>query len=139
MLDIHVGTVRVFIHVLAATVWVGGQITLAGMVPAMRKLGPDATKAAARAFQRIAWPAFAALIATGIWNVAVQADLHKGDTAWWTTLFVKLVIVAASGISAGVHAGTSNRKALAIGGAVGGLTALAAVFFGVLLHGTTFH
>ncbi len=139
MLRIHVGTIRVFLHVLAATVWVGGQITLAGLVPPLRKLGPDVTRAAARAFQRIAWPAFAALIATGIWNIAALGSAHKGDTNWWVTLFVKLVIVALSGGSAAIHAGTSNRVALAVGGAVGGLTALAAVFFGVLLHGTALH
>lgn len=29
-------TVRMFVHVLAATVWVGGQLTLAALVPALR-------------------------------------------------------------------------------------------------------
>jgi len=29
-------TIRLFLHVLAATVWVGGQITLAALVPALR-------------------------------------------------------------------------------------------------------
>ena len=48
MLDITTAHVRLFLHVLAATIWVGGQFTLAGLVPVLRPLGPDATRAAAR-------------------------------------------------------------------------------------------
>ena len=51
-------TIRLFLHVLAATVWVGGQITLAALVPALRGTADGVTKLAARAFNRIAWPAF---------------------------------------------------------------------------------
>ena len=69
MLPIDATDVRLFLHVLAATIWVGGQLTLAGLVPAMRKLGPEATKTVARQFDRIAWPAFAVLLITGIWNL----------------------------------------------------------------------
>ena len=54
MLPIHAATVRLFIHVLAATVWVGGQITLGGLVPVVRKLGPEATRSVARQFNRLA-------------------------------------------------------------------------------------
>ena len=139
MLRVHLGTIRLFLHITAATVWVGGQLTLAGLVPTLRKLGPDTTKAVANAFQRIAWPAFAVLLITGVWNVSVQASDHKGDTQWWATLFAKLLIVALSGISAAVHTKTKDRRLLAIGGGIAGLTALAAVFFGVMLHGTTLH
>jgi len=41
MLTVNVDTVRLFLHVLAATVWVGGQLTLAALVPALRRMGPD--------------------------------------------------------------------------------------------------
>ena len=71
MLEIGVDELRVFLHVLAATVWVGGQLVLAGLVPALRRLGPDAPRVVAGQFNRIAWPAFAVLVATGIWNVLV--------------------------------------------------------------------
>lgn len=135
MVPIHWGTLRVFLHITAATVWVGGQLTLAGLVPGLRAISDDAPRAVARRFQLIAWPAFVVLVATGIWNIAAVGKFHHGDTSWWATLFVKLVIVAASGISAGIHAGVRNRAALAIFGALSGLTALAAVFFGVMLRG----
>jgi putative copper export protein len=33
MLQVTWATLRVFLHVTAVTVWVGGQLTLAGLVP----------------------------------------------------------------------------------------------------------
>jgi hypothetical protein len=61
-------TVRLFLHVLAATVWVGGQLTLAALVPALRRFGADVVGTAARRFNQVAWAAFGVLIATGIWS-----------------------------------------------------------------------
>ena len=52
----------------------------------------------ARRFNTIAWPAFGVLFVTGLWNLAVVSKYHRHDTAWGITLFVKLVIVALSGI-----------------------------------------
>src|SRR5438270_2165545 len=99
MLSVHAATIRLFLHVLAETVWVGGQLTLAGLVPALRALGPAAPRTVARRFNRIAWPAFAVLIVTGLWNLSA---VHVGDqsTEYLVTLFVKLVVVALSGVSA---------------------------------------
>jgi putative copper export protein len=95
-------TVRLFVHVLAATVWVGGQFTLAGLVPALRAAGPDVPKLAARAFNRVAWPAYGLLWLTGIWNLLV---LPSGlSTEYMVTLFVKILVVLASGITAFLHA-----------------------------------
>ena len=56
-------TLRLTLHVLAATVWVGGQIVMMGLVGPARSLGGDATKVLARAFARMAWPAFLVLVA----------------------------------------------------------------------------
>jgi putative copper export protein len=126
-------TVRVFLHVLGATVWVGGQLTLAGLVPGLRRLSPEAPRAVARRFNVIAWVAFAVLIATGIWNIlAIRPDW---SSAYGTTLIVKLVIVAASGLTAALHARARSVAPLAVFGALSGLTALAALFLGVLLAG----
>ena len=36
MLSPDASTIRLFLHVLGATVWVGGQIALAGLVPGLR-------------------------------------------------------------------------------------------------------
>ena len=133
MLPIHAATVRLFIHVLAATVWVGGQITLGGLVPVVRKLGSDATRAVARQFNRLAWPAFAVLVATGIWNL-YEVDVPNASTEYQVTLAVKLVLVAASGIGAAVHSRGRGTIALAAGGAAAAIGAIGALFLGVLLR-----
>lgn len=132
MLPVTATTVRLFLHVLAATVWVGGQITLAGLVPTVRGLGDDAPRVVARRFNRIAWPAFAVLVLTGVWNV-VEVDVADTSIEYQITLFLKLVVVAASGISAAAHLGARSRGALAFWGALSGLSAIAAVFLGILL------
>ena len=134
MLSVHWSTVRLFLHVLAATVWVGGQLTLAGLVPGLRAISPDAPRTVARRFNRIAWPAFAVLVATGIWNIlAVHATFHG---AYGVTLTVKLGVVALSGLSAFLHAHARSKAGLAAWGALAGLSAIAAVFLGVLLAGS---
>ena len=132
LLPITLDAVRTFLHVLAATVWVGGQLTLAGLVPGLRALGPDVPGTVARRFNRIAWPAYAVLLATGVWNLA-ESPLGDRDTAWQMTLFVKLVVVALSGASAATHAMAASKVVLAVGGAVAGLSSLAALFLGVQL------
>jgi putative copper export protein len=133
MLSVGWDTIRLFLHVLAATVWVGGQLTLAALVPALRRLGAEIPRAAARRFNRIAWPAFGVLIVTGIWNIAaVHAQIHGG---YQTTLVVKLIVVAVSGVTAALHARARKPVQVAVYGALTGLSALAALFLGVLLAG----
>lgn len=134
MLPVTIDTVRLSLHVLAATVWVGGQLTLAGLVPGLRALGDDAPRLVARRFARIAWPAYAVLVATGIWNLLVL-PVGDFDLAWQVTLLVKIIVVALAGVSAAVHAGARSRALLATFGAVGALTSIAAVVLGVMLHG----
>jgi putative copper export protein len=128
MLPVNTDTLRLFLHVLAATVWVGGQLTLAGLVPGLRALGPDVPRTVVRRFNRIAWPAF------GLWNLS-ETNFGQQTTAWQATLFAKLVIVALAGVSAALHTHASSRKAVAIWGALSGLTSLLALFYGVQLHG----
>ncbi len=134
MLPVDADTIRLFLHVLAATVWVGGQLTLAGLVPSLRALGPDAPRTVARRFNRIAWPAFGVLFLTGLWNLA---ETHVGDQSseWIATLFAKLFVVALSGISAALHTRAATKRSLAIWGGLSGLSALLALFYGVQLHG----
>ena len=125
-------TIRLFLHVLAATVWVGGQITLAALVPALRAAGTEVPKAAANAFNRVAWPAFGVLVLTGVWNVVAEGD--KGP-AFQHTLSLKYVLVLASGVTAFVHGRASSRTTVAVFGALTGLTALGALFVGIMLAG----
>jgi len=133
MLAVSWDTIRVFLHVLAATVWVGGQITLAALVPVLRRLGTEIPRAAARRFNQVAWPAFAVLVITGIWNIIAVRSQVTGS--YETTLVVKLIVVAISGISAALHARARNPAGLAVFGALTGVSALAALFLGILLAG----
>lgn len=133
MLQPSIDTVRLFIHVLAASVWVGGQIVLAGLVPALRRHAADSTKVAARAFNRVAWPAFVLVIVTGIWSLLV---LEVGNASWdyQITVMAHIVLTVIAGLSAAVHAVGRSTLALAVGGGLGLLTSLAAMFVGLLLQ-----
>jgi putative copper export protein len=132
MKHVDLETVRLFLHVLAATVWVGGQITLAALVPALRAAGTDVPKAAANAFNRVAWPAFAVLLLTGVWNVIAEGD--KGQ-AYQHTLMLKYALVVVSGVTAYAHTKATTRRAMAVFGALTGLSAVATLFVGIMLAG----
>jgi putative copper export protein len=123
-------TLRLFLHVLGAAVWVGGQLILAALVPVLRRIDPAAPGAAARAFARVAWPAYVLLVGTGIWNVVAAGDQ---GAAYEHTLEAKLVFVALSGIGAYAHQRARSRVMLATGGAIGFLGALLALLYGVRL------
>ena len=133
MLPVTATTVRLFLHVLAATVWVGGQITLAGLVPGLRTVSTDAPRIAARAFNRLAWPAFGVLVVTGVWNIVEIEPAWNSE--YGRTLVVKIAIVAVSGITAFAHARSSSRTSLAVFGALTAASALGALFLGILLAG----
>ena len=128
-----VDSIRLFLHVGAATIWVGGQLVLAALVPVLRARDPALPKVAARAFNRVAWPAFAVLIATGIWNI-VAVGSHTTST-YKAVLTAKIVVVAASGITAYAHTRAKSTVGLAVFGSLTGLTALSALYLGVLLAG----
>lgn len=133
VLPVSSSTLRLFLHLLAATVWVGGQLVLAGLVPGLRRLDPALPGVVARRFAVIAWPAFAVLVVTGIWNL-LEAPV-TWDGRYGATLMAKIAVVMASGLSAFVHGRARSRGALAAFGALSGLTALGALFLGVQLHG----
>lgn len=132
MLEPTVTTLRLFLHVLAASIWVGGQIVLAGLVPSLRRHAPNSTKVAARAFNKVAWPAFVVLVVTGIWNLLA---VEVGDTTWeyQITVMLHILLTAIAGMSAAVHAVGRSTLALAVGGALGLLSSLGAMFVGLIL------
>ena len=133
MLGVSWDTIRLFLHVLAATIWVGGQLALAALVPVLRRHGTEVPRAAARPFNQVAWPAFAVLILTGVWNmIAVRSQISG---SYQTTLVVKLLVVAISGLTAALHARSRSTAGLAVFGALTGISALAALFLGILLAG----
>lgn len=133
MLSVSWDTVRLFLHVFAATIWVGGQFLLAALVPVLRRVAPDGPRLAARRFNRIGWPAFAVLIATGIWNMVAEHDHLHG--AYQTTLTVKLVLVAVSGLAAALHIRARSAAGRGALGAASAAAALAALFLGIVLAG----
>jgi len=123
---------RLTLHVLAAAVWVGGQITVAGLLPTLRTLGEDAPRKAARAFGRVEWPAFALLVLTGFWNlVAVKPSTQSQE--WNAVLGIKMVMVLLAGVAVLLHQRSKTRTGLAVWGAIGAVTSLAALALGVFL------
>ncbi len=126
-----VESIRLFLHVIAASVWVGGQILLGALVPTLRSIDAEAPRKVARAFNRIAWPAFGLLVVTGIWNVM---SIGIGDLPH-PEIEIKFLLVIGSGVGAAIHARGWSKAALAIGGAASSICAVAAMYVGVLLAG----
>ena len=133
MLSPTADSIRLFLHVLGASIWVGGQIVLSGLVPKLRKVAPESLKVAANAYARIAWPAFAVVFVTGMWNIL---DIEVGDmsTDYQVTMFVHVLLAMATAIFAVIHSVGKTKLALALGGAFGLLTSLGAMFVGIMLQ-----
>ena len=134
MLASGLDTLRLTLHVLAASVWVGGQIVMMGLVGPSRAFGPDAAKVLARAFARFAWPAYAVLVVTGFWNISTFHWAAQSG-AWKAVLVVKVIVVALAGLATLLHAQASSRTGLAGWGSVAGMASVAALVMGVLLAG----
>ena len=125
---------RLILHVLAATVWVGGQITVTGLLPTIRTLGDDAPKQVARAFARLLWPAYAVLIVTGFWNIsAVHAK--NASSAWNAVLGIKITFVLIAGVAVFLHQRSTSKVGLAVWGSIGGVASIVALGLGVFLAG----
>jgi putative copper export protein len=127
-------TVRLTLHVLAASVWVGGQIVMSGMVSPLRTVGNDAPQVMARAFARMAWPAYVVLIATGFWNLSTFHWAAQ-SSAWKAVFMAKVVVVVAAGVGAFFHQRATTKPALALWGSVAGTASIAALTMGILLAG----
>jgi len=132
MIEFDAATIRITLHLLAVSVWVGGQIVMAALVPALRTLGDDAPKMVAQQFSRVAWPFFSLAVITGVWNLLV-VDVAATSVSYQATLGIKLLLVAASGVAAFVHAETGQRVVKAVTGAGSLVMAIAAVVCGVML------
>jgi putative copper export protein len=127
-------TIRLTLHVLAATIWVGGQFVMLGLVGPARSIGAEAPQVLARAFARLAWPAYAVLVVTGFWNITTFHWAAQSG-AWKAVLIAKIVVVAGAGLGVLLHGRATTRLALAIWGSVAGLASVAALAMGILLAG----
>ena len=132
MIDVDAYTIATALHLLGVTVWVGGQIVMAALVPALRQAAPEAPKLAAQRFAQVTWPMFALVIVTGIWNVW-NIDISSRDTTYHAVFGAKLLLVALSGVAAFVHAQPTSTVVRAVTGAGSLLAGIGAFFCGVLL------
>ena len=89
------------VHLLAATVWVGGTVALVFVgVPAIRQLEGEARATAMRALGRrwrpIGWSAMAVAILSGLWLTDRHGGFNRAalDTDFDRTLIIKSVLVA---------------------------------------------
>ena len=108
----------VFVHVLAATFWVGGQLMLAFVVmPLLRRtVRPEITgevaKLSGRRFAKIAnFGLLPVLVATGVilaWHDGVRMDNLNG-TVFGHVLEIKVIVVALVIALAGAHGLVARR------------------------------
>lgn len=132
MISPTLDSVRTFLHILAVAVWVGGQIVLAGVVPAVRNVAPNALPLIARQFARLAWPAMVLIIFTGMWGLGSVNVADRGSD-YLVTFAIKMLLVGAAIVATLIHSMGTTKAAKGIGGAVGLLTSLVAAYAGVLM------
>ena len=94
-------TVLRVLHVLSASVWVGGTVALVFVgVPAIRKLEGEARATAMRALGRrwrpLGWGAMAVAILSGLWLTELNGGFNRAalETDFDRTLIVKSFLVA---------------------------------------------
>ena len=102
-------TLRV-VHLLSATIWVGGTIVLVFVgVPAIRKLEGEARATAMRALGRrwrpLGWSAMGIAILSGLWLTHLHGGLSSAalSTDFDRTLILKSVLVALLVVGALIH------------------------------------
>jgi len=119
-------------HLLAAAVWTGGLLTLAALVPALRRAGADRAmlQAAARRFGVVSWAAMGVAIGSGLLQV------HLMNLPWaFGKLHLKLGMVGITVAITLYHQLTARHSSPAARGAVQGLILLASLgVFAAAVH-----
>ncbi len=131
-INFSIDTIRILLHVLGVSVWVGSQIVMLALLPVLRKADVEGLPAAAaRGFNKVAWPAFALAFFTGIWNLM---SLDGSATTSYNVVFgIKFLLVIASGGAAFVHSNAQTPALRGITGGIGFAAALAAMILGFAL------
>jgi putative copper export protein len=127
-------TIRLSLHVLAACVWLGGQIVVAGLLPTVRSLGADAPRKVAQAFGRLSWPAFWVLVLTGFWNYAAVHG-NTMSSSWNTAFGIKMLCVVVAGVGTFMHTKATTPRARGIYAGLGAPATMLALILGVALAG----
>lgn len=126
-------TIRIFLHVLGVTVWLGGQIVMLALLPVLRSANEEGLAArGAQAFQKVAWPAFGLAFITGLWNL-FETTGDENTTAWNMVFGIKFLFVLISGVAAFVHQKSDKPAIKGATGGIGFLAALIAMFLGYAL------
>jgi uncharacterized membrane protein len=108
-------TVARWVHLVAAATWLGGLITLAACVVALRREGVErgVLQAVARQFAWLSWAAMAVAVVTGLLQVGWM------HLPWsYGPLHTKLGLVALTILVAGVHQLTARQSSPAVRGVV---------------------
>ncbi len=124
--------IRIYLHLIAVAVWIGGQIVVAGIVPALRRSHPDALATVAKAFGRVAWPAFVVAVFTGVWNM-VTVDSDVTTSGWSAVLGIKILLVVLTGGATWIHQNTTKASVRGASAALGLLLSLVVALMGVML------
>jgi uncharacterized membrane protein len=108
--------VSVWLHIVAATAWLGGMLFLVFVVvPALRRpeLAANATSAIrvlGERYRTVGWSTLLVLLVTGAANVAFRAGSSRGvfEAEWWATPFgrilaAKLTLVLLVLLLSGLH------------------------------------
>jgi uncharacterized membrane protein len=132
MISPTLDSLRTFLHLLAVAVWLGGQIVLAGIVPALRHAAPTSLSVVAQQFARIAWPAMIVAIFTGMWGIG-SVNVTDRSSDYLVTFAIKMGFVGLAIVSTIIHSAGTSKAAKGIGGAVSLLTSLLAAYAGVLM------
>lgn len=98
------------VHLLAATVWVGGTVALVFVgVPAIRTLEGEARATALRTLGRrwrpLGWSAMGIAIVSGLWLTSLHGGFHRTalSTDFDRTLIVKSALVVVLCVGAFLH------------------------------------
>ena len=119
-----------WLHLIAASVWVGGLVTLGALVTAVRKAGVERSvlQVMARAFGRVSWTAMGVAVLTG----GLMAIDHL-SSPW---LPAKMGLVALVAALAGWHQFAAGRQSPAMRGMLQAailVVSLAIVAVGILI------
>lgn len=132
MIELTLNSVRTYLHILAVSVWLGGQIVLAGVVPKLRRTNPEALTNIAKGYAAIAWPAMIFIVLTGVWGLA-EVDVATNSSEYIVTFGIKMLLVAGAIIATLIHSNGTSKLAKGLGGAIGLFATLIAAYCGVLL------
>jgi putative copper export protein len=132
MISPTLDSLRVLLHLIAVAIWVGGQIVLAGVVPALRQASPTALPVVAKSFARVAWPAMVIIVFTGVWGLG-EINAAERSSEYLFTFAIKLLLVGAAIVATLIHSAGQTKIAKALGGAVGLVASLIAMYLGTLM------